>query len=553
MSKVINLSDFSENPETIFLRFMTEFWEEHDLYWELSEGGFHLWSAYVDAGNTIVKSELKVLAAAANQIILEYNKDRILEESYPEFKDHMTLLSEYYELDSNEIKKMSVKLNVSMLKTSFDLSTLAWNEDEDELRLNEKGDDDEFDDDEFDAEFEQEAHRVMQKTCNIHVRIDLDNTLPFGHEAELSRFIKNIAVGVLEDELIQLYQITMDENNITFSIDCTVGFALIMCELLKKEFQISPDFSIIRNLNENCFKPDDHYTSFMNIYRDMDIPELDDIDELNNYFKKFNAQSPEERRKQNPNARVDDEYAATLLYNLSEEEGIAKAKKILQTNRHNIEAQLLIAGWEGDLEKRIDLLLAASDIRNLGYEYTRIQKEKMWWGESHTRPFMRAKYLLAKTYEFGGYIDDAIEGYKEIIHMNPSDNLGARIELMRLLCKLEDIKEMVPLINKYPNEVDVYFAFMSVYASFMKHGKSSKTDKKIIFSLQSNYYLAAAIAKIEASLFEDIFDLSEDDDRLLYENFEQVSDDILPMFKNVELLKYYRKLIKAVLDRVIND
>ena len=58
--------------------------------------------------------------------------------------------------------------------------------------------------------------------------------------------------------------------------------------------------------------------------------------------------SPDERRKQNPDAREDDEYAAVLLYDLPAEEGIEKAQHILNTNPHNIEAQILIAGWEGD-------------------------------------------------------------------------------------------------------------------------------------------------------------------------------------------------------------
>ncbi len=553
MSKVINLSNFSENPETIFLRFMTEFWEEHNLYWELSEGGFHLWTAYVDAGNAIVKSELKVLAAAANQLTIEYNKDRILEEGHTVFEDHTRLLSTYYELNSDDIKKMSVKLNVSIMKTSFDLSILAWNEDADGARSEaERYDDVVFDDEEVDEATEQEAHRIMQRTCNIHVILDLKNKTPFPHEADLSRFIKNIATGDHKNQLTQLYQISMDENNISFSIDCTVGFVLIMFELLKNKYQLMPEFNIVRDLDENAFTPEEHYTSFMNIYRDMDIPELEDIDELNKYFEKFNALPIEERRKQNPNAREDDEYAATLLYNMPQAKGIAKAKKILKTNKHNIEAQLLIAGWEGDLEKRIDLLVEACDIRNLDYDYARIQKNKMWWGETHTRPFMRAKYLLAKTYEIGGYFDDAIEGYKEIINMNHLDNQGARIELIRLLCKLEDTKEIISLNNKYPNEVNVYFTFTSVYAAFMKHGKSAKTDKKIINSLLTNYYLACAIAKIESSLFEDFFDIPEEDDRMLYENFEQVREDILPLFRNAELLKYYRKLLKDVLNRVNN-
>jgi tetratricopeptide (TPR) repeat protein len=319
---------------------------------------------------------------------------------------------------------------------------------------------------------------------------------------------------------------------------------------MEKQYQITPEFVVVRDLNENAFIPNDHYVSFMGYYRDMAVPDLENEAELNKYIEKFSSMSSQERRKQNPDAREDDEYGALLLYDLPQDEGIKKAKAILKTNRHNIEAQLLIAGWEGDMEKRIDLLAAASDIRNLDYDYKQIHKDKMWWGASHTRPFMRAKLLLAKTYELGGYIDDAVEGYKEIIDMNPPDNLGARFELIRLLYKIGDKKEMVSLVNKYPNEVDEYFSFAAVYAAFMKFGKSSKTEKKIIFSVQSNYYLACAIAKVEADQFTDLLDAPEEEDEKVFDNFETFRDDILPLFKNAELLKYYRKVVKEILDRL---
>ena len=38
--------------------------------------------------------------------------------------------------------------------------------------------------------------------------------------------------------------------------------------------------------------------------------------------------------------------------------------------------------------------------------------------------------------------------------MNPSDNQGVRIDLIRLLYKTGDKKELTYLINKFPNETD---------------------------------------------------------------------------------------------------
>lgn len=543
MSKVVKLSDFSEKGETIYLEFMTEFWEDHNLYWQLSNGGFSLWSVYADAGNTVLQSELKILAAAANLLIIEYNRDRILEEGHSEFIDPMTLLSSYYQIDPGEITKMSVKLKTSILKLSFDHTELEWDDEADD------GEFDEDDDFELTPMLLKEGEVMMNKKCNLHVRIDFDTNLPFTKE-QFTQIINDILLDENKGVPIKLYKMYLNDTDISFSIDCQLGLLVCLIERMEKQYQITPEFVVVRDLNENAFIPNDHYVSFMGYYRDMAVPDLENEAELNKYIEKFSSMSSQERRKQNPDAREDDEYGALLLYDLPQDEGIKKAKAILKTNRHNIEAQLLIAGWEGDMEKRIDLLAAASDIRNLDYDYKQIHKDKMWWGASHTRPFMRAKLLLAKTYELGGYIDDAVEGYKEIIDMNPPDNLGARFELIRLLYKIGDKKEMVSLVNKYPNEVDEYFSFAAVYAAFMKFGKSSKTEKKIIFSVQSNYYLACAIAKVEADQFTDLLDAPEEEDEKVFDNFETFRDDILPLFKNAELLKYYRKVVKEILDRL---
>lgn len=548
MSKVVKLSDFSEKPENMYLEYMTAFWYEYDLYWELSNGGFALWCAYEDAGNKVLKSEMLALAAAANLMIIEYNKNRILEEGLTKFYDHISLLSDFYQINPSEITKMAVKLEVSILKIGFDQAELEW---DDDAEGNELCEDDDYDDEELTPEMLQSAEEIMNKTCNLHVTIDFDRDTPITKE-QCIQVITDLIKDNDTNVPLKLYTICVNDSDISFSIDCQLGFMVLFIEIMKNQYQVTPEFVVIRDLDENAFIPDLHYSSFMQYYRDMLTTEFEGEEDLTKYMEQFTSLSAQERRDQNPNPREDDEYAAIQLYDLTQEEGIAKAKLILTTNAHNLEAQILIAGWEGDLEKRIDLLAVVTNVNILDYDYKRIQIDKMWWKASHTRPFMRAKYLLAKTYELGGYFDDALDGYKEIIDMNPDDNLGARIEMMRILYKIDDKKAIISLVNKYPNEVDEYFSFAGVYAAFMKYGKSSKTEKKIIFSFQTNYYLACAIAKIDPGNFTDLISSSVDDDEVLFNHYEKYGADILPLFKNVELAKYYRKVVKELLDRIGN-
>ncbi|MBK8627436.1 MAG: hypothetical protein IPN86_18275 [Saprospiraceae bacterium] len=546
MSKVVHLSEFSEKPENIYLKYMTAFWDENDLYWQLSNGGFELWSVYVDARNKIHQSDLKTLAAAANLLIIEYNKNRILEEGHVLFHDHLLLLSTYYEINPNEITELAVKLSVSMLKVGFDATELKW---DDEAEDNDLYVADDLDIEAITPEMRKSGMEIMQTQCNLQVTIEFGSDTPITKDQ-----CTQVITDMLEDNkyniTTKLYTICVNENYVTFSLDCQLGFIFLFIEIMKNKYRVTPEFVVVRDIDENAYEPEMHYSSFIQFYRDMVKDDFEGEEDLSRYIEKFSSLSLEERRRQNPNARDDDEYAAIELFNLPQEEGVAKAEKMLKTNPHNIEAQILKAGWEGDLEKRIDMLLDIANVYNLGYDYKRIQKDKMWWKASHTRPFMRAKFLLAKTYEIGGYLDDALDGYKEIINMNPDDNLGARLEMMMILYQLGDKKAIVSLSNAFPNEEDEYFVFAAVYGAFMKYGKSSKTDKKIMFSVQINHYLACAIAKIDTVPFNKILASYIDVDELLFKNSEKCKADIMTLFKNVELVKYYRKVVQELLDRI---
>lgn len=116
---------------------------------------------YVDAGNKIQKSELKTIAAAVNLLIIEYNKNRILEEGHVLFHDHLLLLSTYYEINPSEITAMAVKLRVSMMKVGFDQTELEWDEAED---------DELYEDDDLDnEEITPEMLKSEWRSCKLNV------------------------------------------------------------------------------------------------------------------------------------------------------------------------------------------------------------------------------------------------------------------------------------------------------------------------------------------------------------------------------------------------
>ncbi len=521
-------------------------WDNYDddLYWHISEGGFSLSELYF-AEDLKIHIEYQVVAAAINYILIEKNMQELINNGYDDFeKGAISILIAHYSdenivLTEKDIIEAEKEIKRIMQKNEFNEDELLWVEDIEE------------DKDDSNESRALEIIEKMKMRMNQHIVISLHNDDKFTKEKiykifdEINENAKDIDVSILYGD------INIDEDQISFSIEANLLMGAAFETRIDEHYKSTITVNIVGMVGENLFLPDFHYSSFMETYRDMDLSDMANEKALKKRIEHYMEMTSEERRVANKNKKDDDEYGAILLYDLPKEEAIYRAKKILKSNPKNIEAQILIAGWTLDLEKRIDLLETAIDESNQSFDILFVNKEKAWWGMTETRPFVRAKFLLASTFDYGEYQDDAVDLYSELLLMNPNDNQGVRYSLMKTHYKMKNKKGIASLVSAFPEEGEEHFVFACAYFKFMKYGKGHKTENEIISTMQSNLALASKLTKVD---FIKLLEVSQsnisknidlDEIEAMIEKANYLYDEIRELFYvNEEYLKYYKKVVK---------
>ena len=133
---------------------------------------------------------------------------------------------------------------------------------------------------------------------------------------------------------------------------------------------------------------------------------------------------------------------------------IQLARKALEIDPNHIGANNLWAESEFDLDARIERFrrsveLGTSELSELLNDTESIGH---FWGISETRPFMRAKFGLAKSLQADGQANEAVSEMLDILRLNENDNLGVRNEIVPLLLGQNRESEAVEILNRYPEE-----------------------------------------------------------------------------------------------------
>lgn len=85
-----------------------------------------------------------------------------------------------------------------------------------------------------------------------------------------------------------------------------------------------------------------------------------------------------------------------------------------------------------------------------------------FWGILETRPYMRARALLAKSLADAGRHDEAIHHHEEMLDLCPNDNLGLRYPLIGLYLRAGRLQDVARLFKQYDDEASAMFAWARV-------------------------------------------------------------------------------------------
>lgn len=164
--------------------------------------------------------------------------------------------------------------------------------------------------------------------------------------------------------------------------------------------------------------------------------------------------------------------------------------RILKLDPNNVDAYILLADMETEVEKRHDLLTKAVQLgeENLGSEFFK-QNKGHFWGLIETRPYMRALADLADLLYAMGQEKEAIKMYEKLIELNPNDNQGIRDELMPIYIETRSYNAGLKLFKQYSEYPDTYFLYSRALIEILMHGVTETAKSWLRKAIESNEHV----------------------------------------------------------------
>lgn len=109
-----------------------------------------------------------------------------------------------------------------------------------------------------------------------------------------------------------------------------------------------------------------------------------------------------------------------------------------------------------------------------------------FWGLIETRAYMRARFMLALTIWELERPTEAIRHVQDLLRLNPSDNLGARYELLSWFLERQDTYEARKLLRKYPDDCTANWAYGGALHAFQEGGDSTSARRALEAAWDTN-------------------------------------------------------------------
>ncbi len=95
-----------------------------------------------------------------------------------------------------------------------------------------------------------------------------------------------------------------------------------------------------------------------------------------------------------------------------------------------------------------------------------------FWEAVETRPYMRARFALADCLEAAGAVDEAIEHYRDMLRLNPSDNQAVRHRLLECLIDEQRDGDAQSLIEQFKDDESPDWKYAAALVAFRREGDS---------------------------------------------------------------------------------
>jgi tetratricopeptide (TPR) repeat protein len=173
----------------------------------------------------------------------------------------------------------------------------------------------------------------------------------------------------------------------------------------------------------------------------------------------------------------------------SRKQRIELAKGALELSPDCADAYVILADEERTLKKAVALYAKGVEAgeRALGPEFFK-REVGHFWGLSGTRPYMRARFGLARCLWRLRRHDEAIAHFSETLRLNPNDNQGVRYMLARYLLEVGRDSDAVDILNFYDGDGTAEWNYTWVLITFRKEGDSESARDLLWKAIRANYH-----------------------------------------------------------------
>jgi tetratricopeptide (TPR) repeat protein len=188
------------------------------------------------------------------------------------------------------------------------------------------------------------------------------------------------------------------------------------------------------------------------------------------------------------------EKAQDLIYRAFEARGrrrIQLARKALDLSADCADAHVVLAEESHDPQEARALYengVAAGE-RALGSDMF-AEQVGHFWGIVRTRPYMRARFGLARCLEALDRREEALEHYRELIRLNPGDNQGVRYSLLAALLLAGRDDETATLLDQFGDEPTALWRYGRALSVFRRAGDSGAARAHLREALRTNRHVA---------------------------------------------------------------
>ena len=191
------------------------------------------------------------------------------------------------------------------------------------------------------------------------------------------------------------------------------------------------------------------------------------------------------------------DQAEELIYRTFDARGrrrLQLARRALELSADCADAYVVLAQASHSLEDACALYekgVAAGE-RALGPDVF-AQQAGHFWGMVGTRPYMRARFGLARCLEELDRREEAIGHYRELLRLDPGDNQGVRYSLLASLLLVGRDDEAAVLIEQFGDEPTALWRYGRALSVFRREGDSRAARECLRVALRANRHVPAQL------------------------------------------------------------